>query len=286
MQAVDALVLSGGSAFGLAAADGVMGWLRERDRGFAIGASRVPIVPAAILFDLNNGGDKDWGPVSPYPRLGAEAVAAAAPDFALGNAGAGLGATAGPLKGGLGSASVRHGAFTLGALAAVNSLGGVTFPEDPTFWAWPFERAAEFGGLPPPAEAPTPEALSVLKPSAAGNTTLAVVATDVALTRVQARRLAVMAQDGLARAIRPVHTPYDGDTVFALSTGRQALAAPGTDPEAGLARLGMLAADCLARAVARAVFEAESLGGVPCYRERYAEDIAARKAAQERGRER
>jgi len=277
VQAVDALVLSGGSAFGLAAADGVMGWLREQGRGFAVGDAQVPIVPAAILFDLNNGGDKNWGPVSPYHRLGAEAVIAAGPDFALGNAGAGLGATAGPLKGGLGSASVRDGAVTVGALAAVNSLGSVTFPEDPSFWAWPFEQAAEFGGLPPPAAAPGPEALSALAPTAAGNTTLAVVATDAVLTRVRARRLAVMAQDGLARAIRPVHTPYDGDTVFALSTGQRAL----EDPEANLARLGMLAADCLARAVARAVFEAESLGGVPCYRERYAEDIAAREAAQE-----
>ncbi|MDJ0946761.1 MAG: P1 family peptidase [Kiloniellales bacterium] len=276
VQAVDALVLSGGSAFGLAAADGVMGWLRAQGRGFEIGGARVPIVPAAILFDLDNGGDKDWGPVSPYHRLGAQAVEAAGADFDLGNAGAGLGATAGPLKGGLGSASVRDGAITLGTLAAVNSLGSVTYPEDPSFWAWPFEQAAEFGGLPPPTAAPGPEALAALASPVAGNTTLAVVATDATLSRVQARRLAVMAQDGLARAIRPVHTPYDGDTVFALSTGRCAL----EDPEADLARLGMMAADCLARAVARAVFEAESLGGVPSYRARFAEDIAARKAAQ------
>ena len=281
VQAVDAVVLSGGSAFGLAAADGVTGWLREQGRGFPVGGARVPIVPAAILFDLNNGGDKDWGPVSPYHRLGAEAVSAAGDDFALGNAGAGLGATAGPLKGGLGSASVRDGEVTLAALAAVNSLGSVTFPEAPSFWAWPFEQAAEFGGLPPPASLPAPEALSALARPMAGNTTLAVVATDATLTRVQARRLAVMAQDGLARAIRPVHTPYDGDTVFALSTGRRDL----EDSEAGLARLGMLAADCLARAVARAVFEAEDLGGVPSYRTRYARDIAALKAAQEQGRE-
>ncbi len=276
VQAIDALVLSGGSAFGLAAADGVMGWLKAQGRGFAVGGARVPIVPAAILFDLNNGGDKDWGSDSPYHRLGTQAVEAAGADFALGNAGAGLGATAGLLKGGLGSASVRDGAVTLGALVAVNCLGSVTLPEDPSFWAWPFEQAAEFGGLPPPASAPTPEALSALAPPEAGNTTLAVVATDTVLTRVQAKRLAVMAQDGLARAIRPVHTPYDGDTVFALSTGQRAL----EDPDANLARLGMLAADCLARAVARAVFEAESLGGVVSYRERHAEDIAARKAAQ------
>ncbi len=276
VQAVDALVVSGGSAFGLAAADGVMGWLKAQGRGFAVGGARVPIVPAAILFDLNNGGDKDWGSDSPYHRLGAQAVESAGADFALGNVGAGLGATAGPLKGGLGSASMRDGAVTLGALVAVNSLGCVTFPEDPSFWAWPFEQASEFGGLPPPRTVPRPEALSALAPPEAGNTTLAVVATDAVLTRVRAKRLAVMAQDGLARAIRPVHTPYDGDTVFALSTGQRAL----EDPEADLARLGMLAADCLARAVARAVFEAESLGGVVSYRERFAEDIAARKAAQ------
>lgn len=272
VETVEAVVLSGGSAYGLAAADGVMAWLRARGRGFRVGEALVPIVPAAILFDLLTG--PDGSETVSYRDLGAAAVAAADADFALGNAGAGLGATAGPLKGGLGSASAQTGDFTVGALAAVNCRGGVTFPDVPTFWAWPFERDGEFGGLPPPAAHPAPEGEA--GGEARANTTLAAVATDAALSRVQAQRIAVMAQDGLARAIRPVHSPFDGDTVFALSTGRRALA----DPVADLAGLGTAAADCLARAVARGVYEAESLAGVPAYRERYAGEIAAAKAAQ------
>lgn len=272
VETVDAILLGGGSAYGLGAADGVMAWLRTQGRGFGVGEALVPIVPAAILFDLLTG--PDGSETVSYRDLGAAAVATAGIDFALGNAGAGLGATAGPLKGGLGSASVRTSAFTVGALAAVNCRGSVTFPDAPTFWAWPFERDGEFGGLPPPDAHPQPE--SEAGGDGRANTTLAAVATDAALTRVQAQRLAIMAQDGLARAIRPVHTPFDGDTVFALSTGRRALA----DPVADLARLGMAAADCLARAVARGVYEAESLAGVPSYRERYAGEIVAAKAAQ------
>lgn len=272
VETVEAVVLSGGSAYGLAAADGVMAWLRARGRGFRVGEALVPIVPAAILFDLLTG--PDGSETVSYRDLGAAAVAAADADFALGNAGAGLGATAGPLKGGLGSASAQTGGFTVGALAAVNCRGGVTFPDAPTFWAWPFERDGEFGGLPPPAAHPKAE--TEAGGAARASTTLAVVATDATLSRVQAQRIAVMAQDGLARAIRPVHSPFDGDTVFALSTGRRALA----DPVADLARLGTAAADCLARAVARGVYEAESLAGVPAYQERYAGEIAAAKAAQ------
>ncbi len=272
VETVDAVVLSGGSAYGLAAADGVMAWLRAEGRGFRVGEALVPIVPAAILFDLLTG--PDGSETVSYRDLGAAAVAGAASDFALGNAGAGLGATAGPLKGGLGSASAQTGGFTVGALAAVNCRGSVAFPGAPTFWAWPFEQGGEFGGLPPPVAHPLQE--SELEGDARANTTLAVVATDATLTRIQAQRLAIMAQDGLARAIRPVHTPFDGDTVFALSTAGRALA----DPVADLARLGTAAADCLARAVARGVYEADSLAGVPSYRERYAEAIAAAKAAQ------
>ena len=272
VETVEAIVLSGGSAYGLAAADGVMAWLRAQGRGFQVGEALVPIVPAAILFDLLTG--PDGSETVSYRELGAAAVANADTDFALGNAGAGLGATAGPLKGGLGSASAHVGDFAVGALAAVNCRGSVTFPDAPTFWAWPFERNGEFGGLPPPTAHPTPEAEA--GGDARANTTLAVVATDAVLTRVQAQRLAIMAQDGLARAIRPVHTPFDGDTVFALSTGQRGL----EDPVADLVRLGTAAADCLACAVARGVYEAESLAGVPAYRERYAQEIAAAKAAQ------
>jgi L-aminopeptidase/D-esterase-like protein len=276
VEAIDAVALSGGSAFGLSAADGVMKWLREQGRGVPIGPVSVPIVPTAILFDLLNGGSKDWA-WPPYRELGYQAVAAAAKDFALGNAGAGLGATAGNLKGGLGSASAvdAQSGLQVGALVAVNARGFTTMGELPQFWAWALEQDGEFGGLPPPARG---LALSVshkrgelthdIGPAAArddprGNTTIAVVATNARLDKAACRRLAVMAQDGLARAIRPVHTPQDGDSVFALATGRRELA---MDPLA-IAELGTLAADCLARAVARAIFHARTLGNARAWRD-------------------
>jgi len=265
--AVDAVVLSGGSAFGLAAADGVRSRLAATGRGFAFGGARVPIVAGAILFDLANGGDKGWGEEPPYRELGGRACEAAARDVALGNAGAGLGATAGPLKGGLGSASFVLDAggarLTVGALAVVNPVGSVVMPATATFWAWALEQDGELGGQSPPGRAPGPEALDHAFPGEPGtNTTLAVVATDARLGRGDAQRLAIMAQDGLARAIRPVHTPFDGDAVFVLATGRGA----SVDPAGGLARLGMLAADCVARAIARGVYEAKDLGEARCYR--------------------
>lgn len=254
--AVDAIVLSGGSAFGLAAADGVMAWLAEHDRGFAIAGTVVPIVPAAILFDLANGGDKAWGSEPPYRELGRRAAASAGRDFALGNAGAGFGAKAGGLKGGLGTASsVLEDGATVGVLAAVNPSGSVLMPESDVFWAWPFERDGEFGGRKPEGSTAPPDA-PVGSPGE--NTTLVVVATDCTLDKAQATRLATMAQDGLARAIRPAHTPLDGDVVFALSTGKR--------PTGNLARLGAEAADCAARAIARAVYSAEDLGSLRSYR--------------------
>ena len=271
VEAVDALVLAGGSAFGLDAAGGVQAWLRERGRGFAVGPVRVPIVPAAILFDLLNGGDKDWGRFAPYRELGVAAAEAAGPDFALGSAGAGFGATTDALRGGLGSASaVSPEGVRVGALVAVNAAGQPIVGEGPHFWAAPYEVGREFGGLGFPPRLP-PEALAFRsKGYPTGNTSIAVVATDAALTKPQAKRLAVMAQDGLARAIRPVHTPLDGDTVFAASTGLKPLA----DPIHGLAMLGALAADTLARAVARAIYEAESSTGLtglpPAWRDRFA----------------
>ncbi len=266
VDAVDAIVLSGGSAFGLEAAGGVMNWLRERGRGFCVGETRVPIVPAAILFDLNNGGDKDWGATPPYRELGSQAAEAASQDFALGNRGAGLGAMAGPLKGGLGSASVvLPSGITVGALTAVNSLGSTVIPGSASFWAWPFEQSGELGGQKPPPVGPLPEEDYAFPGEPGANTTLAIIATDAILTKAQAQRLAIMAQDGLARAVRPVHTPLDGDVVFALSTGRVRL----TDPVMELARIGMYAADCLARAISRAVYEAETLGKMQSYRDRY-----------------
>ena len=260
VDAVDAIVLSGGSVYGLAAADGVVGWLGARGRGFGLvgrpGVPVSPVVPGAILYDLANGGDKDWGEEPPYRRLGREAVAAAALDFDLGTAGAGYGAMAGGLKGGTGSASVRSAdGFTVGAVVAVNSWGSVVAPNGRTFWAAPFELDGEFGGLGSAGLVAAPDAWGPAKAEAVArsNTTIACVATDAVLTPAQARRLAVMAQDGLARAIRPIHAPFDGDVVFTLATGRAPL---GPTPDLTLARLGALAADTLARAVARGVHAA------------------------------
>jgi D-aminopeptidase len=268
VERIDAVVLSGGSAFGLDAPGGVQALLREQGRGFAIGPVVVPIVPGAIVFDLRNGGDKDWGRFPPYRDLGYAAAANAGQDFALGNSGAGLGATTVNLKGGLGSASAvtRDGA-TVGAIVIVNAIGSVTVGDGPHFWAAPFERNGEFGGRGLPSTMP-PDALTVrLKGGVRENTTIALVATDATLTKAQAKRLATVAHDGLARAIYPVHTPLDGDIVFAASTGRRA--APDL---MAFAELGALAANVLSRAVARAVYEARALpfpGALPGWKDKF-----------------
>jgi len=220
VEAIDAVVLSGGSAFGLDAAGGVQARLREQGRGFAVRSARVPSVPAAALFDLLNGGDKQWGLFSPHRDFGVAAVDAAGRNFTLGSAGAGFGATTADLRGGLGSASVvSPEGYTVGAVVAVNAVGQTTIGDGPHFWAAPYEIASEFGGLGWPVPFPSTALALRAKGLRAGNTTIAVFATDAMLTKPQARRLAVAAQDGLARAIRPVHTPLDGDTVFAASTG-------------------------------------------------------------------
>lgn len=267
VAAVHGIVLSGGSAYGLDAATGALLWLAARGRGLAIGERRVPIVPSAILYDLENGGEKDWSAGLPYQALARQACEAAGPDFALGTAGAGYGARAGGLKGGLGSASlVDDKGLQVGALVAVNSRGSVTLGEQPQFWAWPLELGDEFGGLPPPG-AGVPVEPPKRGPGRVGEaTTLAVVATNATLTKAEASRVAIMAQDGLARAIRPLHTPFDGDTVFALATGRLP---PADQPLAALERIGALAADCLARAVARGVYLAEGLPGMASWRDRF-----------------
>ncbi|MGH7038353.1 MAG: P1 family peptidase, partial [Stellaceae bacterium] len=279
-EEIDAIVLSGGSAFGLDAAGGAMERLAALGRGFAIRPTprdqrsrgnpidaRVPIVPAAILFDLGFPGRRPWRGEPPYRDLGRRAVDAAGKDFALGNAGAGLGAKSGALKGGIGSASlVLSGGATVGALVAVNSWGSAVRPDCGRFWAADLALSGEIAAQPPPPEAPFDlEDLSGGAPAVPGaNTTLAVVATDAALDKGGCRRLAIMAQDGLARALRPVHTPFDGDMVFALATGDGAPETP-----AILARLGMAVADCLARAVMRALMAAETLGGIPGWRARW-----------------
>lgn len=262
VTAVDALVLAGGSAFGLGAADGVMAGLRAAGRGFAVGDIRVPIVPAAILFDLLNGGDKSWTD-SPYPALGRAALRAAATGFQIGSEGAGTGALTAQWKGGLGSASaILDDGTTIGALVAVNALGSVTAPSG-QFWAAPWELDGEFGnlGLSGPFD---PAAEPTAQKRLGEATTIAIVATDAALDKTTLTRLATAAHDGLARAIVPSHTPHDGDLVFAVSTAAR--------PQADAFRLGHAGACTLARAVARAVHAATPQPGdrQPCWHPRHA----------------
>lgn len=261
VEAADAIVLAGGSSYGLAAADGVAACLGAAGHGFQLiarpGAPPSPIVPAAILYDLANGGDKNWGRSPPYRGLGIAAYDSAAVENApvrQGRAGAGYGARAGQDPGGVGSASYRtEDGLIIGALAAVNSFGSARMPGSPAFWAWPFELDGEFGAVRPAQDLPAAVDMPLDTKLGAGvraNTTIAVVALSAALTPAQARRLAVMAQDGLARALRPVHGPTDGDAVFVLARAD----GPPQTP-ASLTRLGLLAGDCLARAIARGVYE-------------------------------
>ncbi len=272
VEAIDGIALSGGSAHGLDAAGGVQAWLAEQGRGFQVRGAVVPIVPGAICFDLLNGGNKAWGRFPPYRDLGYAAAGAASADFALGSVGAGLGAGTANFKGGLGSASAQtEGGVTVGALAVVNAIGSVTVGDGPWFWAAPFEIGNEFGGRGLPASF-TPDMLKArLKGGSAAtaleNTTLVVVVTDAMLTKPQARRLATIAQTGMARAIYPVHAPLDGDVVFAAATGRKPV-----DPLFGLTELGMVAANTVARAVARGVHSATALpflGALPAWSDRF-----------------
>lgn len=274
VERIDGVAFSGGSAFGLEAGGGVQAWLREHGRGYRVRTAQVPIVPGAILFDLLAGGDKAWGRFAPYRDLGYAAAAAATTEFALGSAGAGLGATTLDLKGGIGSASATTlNGLTIGALAAVNAAGSVVIGGGPWFWAANFERAAEFGGRGMPPALPGEALAFRSKGGPPQSTTLVLVVTDATLTKAQAKRLAVMAQTGLARAIYPVHTPLDGDVVFAAATGRKTL----PDPLLGLSQLGTAAANVVARAVARAVYEAKMLpfpGALPAWQDRFARNGA------------
>jgi L-aminopeptidase/D-esterase-like protein len=265
---VDAIVLSGGSAYGLAAADGVMTWLEQHDRGVVMDGGLVPIVPSAVIFDLPVGG---WQ-CRPTPEFGYAAAEAAGVDVATGNVGAGVGARAGGLKGGIGTASVRLDdvGVTVGAIVAVNAAGNVADPR--TGLPWMAEYIAELNLVAPPVEqinafADRAAELSPL------NTTIAVVATDALLSPAACRRVAVAAQDGLARTIRPAHTPLDGDSVFALATGAIEVE-PASDTPAAMSpetklttAVGAAAADCLARAVLAGVLAAESVAGIPTYRD-------------------
>jgi L-aminopeptidase/D-esterase-like protein len=259
-----AVVLAGGSVFGLAAADGVAVSLSAQGVGLQLrsGSPAIPIVPCAVLHDLANGGDKNWGLLPPYRDLGVAAVSAAGTEFALGSVGAGRGALAGIRKGGVGSASLdlREG-LMVAALVAVNSVGSALMPDGKTYWAWAFELDKEFGGGGPPATGmdlsdPAPDearllAIGRLRPGV--NTTIAVVACNADLNAAECKRVAMMSHDGIARAVRPAHTPFDGDTVFALASAELALNDSLLRP-AQIGRIGSAAADCLARAIARAVY--------------------------------
>lgn len=267
VQQVDAIVLSGGSVYGLGAPDGIAAWMGMRGRGYGMGGAPgvppSPIVPGACLYDLANGGDKQWGMDPPYRRLAVEALEAAGDHFDLGTAGAGYGAEAGALKGGIGSASaVMEGGFTVGAIVAVNSVGAVVAPGGRSFWAAPYEIGDEFGGLGAAGLAASAEDWGLSKGRARPrqNTTIACVATDVALSRVECQRVAIMAQDGMARAIRPAHAPFDGDILFCLSTEKKALP-DGVMRQAVVAQIGNVAADVLARAIARGVYHATNYPG-------------------------
>ncbi len=261
VEAVDALVLSGGSAFGLDACSGVVDRLRVQGRGFAASNARVPIVPGAILFDLFEGQERGWKR-NPYADLGAAAFDAAAQDFALGTEGAGTGALSAMLKGGLGSASLQiDGGATVGALVAANPIGSVTAPGDRYFYAAPFEIDGEFGGLGPDPNGGHGLTLESRKFKAfhnQRNTVIAIVATDAKLTKAQCHRMATAAHDGIARACVPSHTPLDGDIVFGLSHGKAK-----ADP----LMIGHAAALCLSRAIARAVYCAREAPGdkLPCW---------------------
>ena len=271
-QSIDAVVLSGGSLFGLDAAGGVVSCLRDRGVGLKIGPVNIPIAVQAITFDMLNGGDKAWGRKPPYWDLGWQATErAAAGAFPLGTVGGGYGVTTATLKGGVGSASVvTPSGFTVAALVVVNAVGTATIGDGPHFWAAPYEVGAEFGGRGLPAKI-TPDDLKLrMKGGGPPSTTIALVATDAIMTKAEAKRIAHMADDGLARAIRPAHAPMDGDTVIAVAT----LAKPMTHI-AHLTEIGMAAGDCLSRAIARGVYEARALPfakALPAWRDRFGDE--------------
>ncbi|GGB77701.1 P1 family peptidase [Henriciella pelagia] len=262
VEQVDAVVLSGGSAYGLAAADGVCARLGAMGRGYGLkdlpGVPKTPIVPSAILYDLANGGKKDWGQNPPYRQLGEEAFENHNKHFGLGNVGCGIGANAGAHAGGLGSASlITNDGITIGAVAGVNCFGSVFMPNTTCFWAWPFEIGGEFGGHRPPEDYecdPEEWGDAKMNPQPGQNTTIACIATDVDLNPAQAHRVAQMALSGFSRAIRPVFAPFDGDALFVISTGKVKLEEP---TPIALTRIGELAASTLARAIARGVYEAD-----------------------------
>ncbi len=282
VEHIDAVVLSGGSTFGLDAGGGAQAALREMGRGFMLGAVNIPLAPCAIVFDLANGGDKDWGRFPPYRDLGYAALRAAKPGaFALGSVGVGTGATTATVKGGLGSASaVTSTGHLVAVIVAVNAVGTATIGDTAHFWSAPFERHSEFGDLGWPARFTPTDLAPRFKGAPGTSTTIGLVVTDAALTKAQCKRLAIMANDGLARAILPAHAPNDGDTVFAASTGARAM----IDPRE-LAEIGHVATQVMARAIARGVYEATALpypGATQSWRDRFGQDGPTARADGDR----
>ena len=264
----DAVVLSGGSVFGLAAGDGAAKILSKQNIGlkFTENMPPVPLVVGAILFDLVNGGDKDWDMNPPYHDLGIEALADAqkrnGDAFPLGKHGAGFGAQAGRKQGGIGSTSIDLGeGLMVGALVAVNSVGSVYMPDGKTYWAQPFAYGDELGGQrgnsdQPPAMQPIPDDAKLRGMSPGTNTTIGIIATSAKLTSAECKRVSMMAHDGFARAIRPVHTLSDGDTIFCISGGTKEIP-DGPVRSSWVSEIGAAAADTMARAIARGVYEAQ-----------------------------
>ena len=270
VDTVDAIVLSGGSAWGLESASSAANYIGKTGRGFKTSDNikNVPMVPAAILFDLNNGGDKNWGDTPPYNKLGIEATSKASTKFKLGNIGAGYGAKAGSLKGGLGSASFENAeGLKVGGLFAVNSFGSVVNSETGQFWAASDELNNEFGGMGAPQDLPE----DILAGSTIGhaleksNTTIGIVATNAKLDSKTAKRIAIMSHTGMARAIRPIHTPVDGDVIFVVSTNT-------FDRELTyreINEIGELGARVCSRSISRAIYEAEKLYEMKSWKDKY-----------------
>lgn len=272
VEAIDALVLSGGSAFGLDAASGVQAYLREMGRGFAVGPVHVPIVPQAILFDLVNGGDKDWGKYPPYRELGYEAATNASKEFKIGSKGAGTGALVAGLKGGLGTASAKlDSGITIGALFAVNALGSPLIGDTHHFHAAIFEQENEFGGHGLPSKMPNnPDTINIKfreDVASVSNTTIGIIATDAVLSKSQAKRLAIAAHDGIARALYPAHTPFDGDLVFAVASGGSGIVPQKNDWTDMAAHAANITSRAIANGVYSAQFEESDL--FPAYCEKF-----------------
>ena len=251
---VDAIVLSGGSAFGLDAAGGCQAWLKEHNRGIFIDPVHIPIVPSAILFDMRSAGNKDWGRFSPYRDLGYAAAENANNTVSLGRVGAAFGASTANTLGGFGMANAKFAGGNILSMVALNAVGSPLIGNTNHYWAAPFEEDEEFGGMGLPD--PWPEDAKVGRTKsgqlvAGANTTLAIIVTDLALSPSQAKRVSISAHDGFARALYPVHTMADGDLIFTASTNQVHL------DDDKILELSVISANVTTRAIAVAAYEAQ-----------------------------